>query len=228
MSVSKDPPQILQRLAAPPLSIRIEPGLEEAELARIETEFSIEFPPDLRALLANGMPVGSAPPPPGATGRSSGFPDWRNTSTEELRRELSRPLDAVLFDVRERGFWFTSWPDRPESLDEALAFAAREIMRAPRLVPVYGRRYISSAPVESGNPILSVYQTDVICYGADLDDYFENEFFDKHDEFHRRGGTVTKPVRHIPFWGELAGFSCVALTGRRDNSPAAHAVRCRS
>ncbi|PNX89224.1 hypothetical protein L195_g045341, partial [Trifolium pratense] len=37
--------------------IQLQQGLSEAEFARIEAEFGFVFPPDLRAILAAGLPV---------------------------------------------------------------------------------------------------------------------------------------------------------------------------
>jgi hypothetical protein len=37
-------------------------------------------------------------------------------------------------------------------------------------------RYLPEKSHEPGNPVFSVYQADVIYYGADLIDYFEREF----------------------------------------------------
>ncbi len=88
-------------------------------------------------------------------------------------------------------------------MEAAVEIAAREIGAGAPLIPIYSHRYIPSAPSEAGNPILSVYQTDVIYYGSDLEDYFVNEFFDKENRFNRSGGRVVKPRRNVPFWGEL-------------------------
>jgi hypothetical protein len=46
----------------------------------------------------------------------------------------------------------------------------------PALVPVYKHRYLPTMPSESGNPVLSVVQTDIIYYGNDLLDWFDYEF----------------------------------------------------
>lgn len=65
------------------------------------------------------------------------------------------------------------------------------------LVPVYGHRYIPAQPHESGNPVVSVYQTDIIFYGLNLEDWIEHEF---------QGGEITRELsryKRIPFWTEL-------------------------
>jgi hypothetical protein len=73
---------------------------------------------------------------------------------------------------------------------------------APKLIPIYSHRYIPEKPNESGNPILSVYQTDIIYYGANLLEYFENEF--------RRKGTkleIDSRIKEIEFWSEIINQS---------------------
>ena len=45
--------------------IPVQAGLSDAEFARAEAKFGFVFPPDLRAVLSAGLPVGP------------GFPDWR-------------------------------------------------------------------------------------------------------------------------------------------------------
>jgi len=39
-------------------------------------------------------------------------------------------------------------------------------------IPVYSHRYLPSEPKATGNPVLSVHQTDIIYYGNDLASYF--------------------------------------------------------
>ena len=33
-----------------------------------------------------------------------------------------------------------------------------------------------SLPAEADNPVLSIHQSDIICYGLNLEDYFKNEY----------------------------------------------------
>ncbi len=69
-------------------------------------------------------------------------------------------------------------------------------------MPLFGHRFITTAPTGGGHPVLSVYQaTDTIVYGHDLADYLHHEF------------SITRPpwaassTEPIPFWGELFGLS---------------------
>jgi hypothetical protein len=72
----------------------------------------------------------------------------------------------------------------------------RDRKASPKLVPLVSHRYLPSEPNEAGNPIFSIYQSDVIYYGADLADYFEREFGNTRTP-------VVGPARPIRFWSEL-------------------------
>ena len=83
------------------MDLRKEPGLTDAEFARIETEFGFRFADDHRAFLAGGVPSGR------------GWPDWRGPDRQALRDRLAAPVEGVLFDVAENGFWYADWGARP-------------------------------------------------------------------------------------------------------------------
>lgn len=114
----------------------------------------------------------------------------------------ARPVDGICFDVEHNAFWYDPWGPRPADLEEACALARRHLQAAPPLVPIYLHRFIPAEPAQAGNPILSVVQADIICYGADLEDYLAREF----------GGNGSRPVsppvgeagvESIPFWGDI-------------------------
>jgi len=50
-------------------------------------------------------------------------------------------------------------------------------------------------PYERGNPVFSVYQTDVIHYGANLQDWIERERVDLSEK-------PWPPLKEIRFWSE--------------------------
>ncbi|EFL33628.1 predicted protein [Streptomyces viridochromogenes DSM 40736] len=66
--------------------------------------------------------------------------------------------------------------------------------RPRRLPRTAARRGADGHPDRTGTPVLSMYQTDIICYGTDLADHFHHEF----------GRPVPTPEGHqdgtIPFW----------------------------
>lgn len=165
--------------------IGVDPGLSDDELAAIEERFGLRFPPDLRALLADGLPVGAR------------FPDWRRDAEDELRSLLDAPVDGVLFDVERNGAWLLSWGERPADAAHALAIARERLADAPPLIPVYSHRYLPSEPERAGNPVLSVHQSDIIVYGDDLASYLAKEFGVPSPD------AAPGSARHIRVWSDL-------------------------
>ena len=148
-------------LAALPTGIG--PGLSDAEVEAVEERFEFRFAADHRVFLQAGLPQGL------------GWPDWRDGDPEELRRRLDWPREGVLFDAKH-GFWYPDWGQKPEDRQEALRLAQTRLRDVPQLVPVYLHRYLPGIAGQSGHPVLSVYQTDIIYYGNDLADYLHQEF----------------------------------------------------
>ena len=64
---------------------------------------------------------------------------------------------------------------------------------APRLIPLYGHRFLPSYENQE-MPILSVVDLDIIYYGKDLYDYFEIEFGN------RKLSLALKEYKQVPFW----------------------------
>lgn len=156
----------------------IAPGLTDAEFERIETTYGFEFADDHRAFLAAGLPL-SVPLEP-VDGVSYAWkrpwPDWRDPDSHAVRERLEWPVDGVLFDVAHNVVWDDAWGARPAGRDEAVETARRGLAQVPRLVPVYGHRFLPAGRGTAGHPVLSVVQTDIIYYGTDLVDYLHQEF----------------------------------------------------
>lgn len=165
--------------------IAFKPGLTDAECAAIEQRYQFRFPPDLRSLLQFALPVGAE------------FPDWRDAPEAQIHNALDWPADGICFDIEHNEFWLPAWGPRPPDLTEAYAIASRAVAAAPCLIPVYSHRYTPDQPARAGNPIFSVYQTDVIYYGLDLADYFTHEF-----KFPRPAWAATS-ARPIFLWDGL-------------------------
>ncbi|MGW3389922.1 hypothetical protein [Streptomyces cinereoruber] len=149
------------------------PGLTEEELGRIEATYAFEFSPEHRTFLAAGLPVAS-PPEEGAAWEQP-WPDWRHADPDDLRDRLEWPVREVLNDVAH-GSWHPALGPRPTSMGEAVEAARAVLAQAPRLVPVYAHRFIPAGRATPGHPVLSVWGTDIICYGHNLADYIDREF----------------------------------------------------
>ncbi|MET7769592.1 hypothetical protein [Nocardia sp. NPDC005366] len=76
------------------------------------------------------------------------WPDWRDGDQEDLQRHLDWPVDDAIWQVEREGQWLRG---------------------VPRLVPVYGHRFLPAGCGSWGHPVLSVWRLgDIICYGGDL------------------------------------------------------------
>lgn len=80
------------------------------------------------------------------------------------------------------------------------------MQKVPKLIPIYGHRYIPIVNGLDNPPIFSVYQTDVIYYGIDLENYFRIEFdFLKWDVIN---DAIDKDkITLIPFWSQFCYYN---------------------
>lgn len=158
-------------------------GYSQGELERAQETFGLSFPPDLADLLLDRRPI-------------LGY-DWR-TDHSQIRAMLAWPIEGILFDVENNAFWLAEWGSRPTETVARREIVQAAVAAAPTLIPLIGHRFLPSEPNEAGNPVFSVYQTDIIYYGANLEHYFNNEF---------RGWSASEDgaYRQIPFWSDLAG-----------------------
>ncbi|KAL4582288.1 hypothetical protein LXL04_006834 [Taraxacum kok-saghyz] len=143
----------------------VQQGLSDKEFARAEAEFGFAFPPDLKAVLSAGLPVGP------------GFPDWRSAGSarQQLRATLDLPIAAISFHIARNAVWSKSWGVRPSEPEKAMKIARNALKRAPLLVPVFNHCYIPCNPSLAGNPIFYVDENQIFCCGFDLSDFFDRE-----------------------------------------------------
>jgi hypothetical protein len=143
---------------------RLEPGLSPAELAALQAKWGLALSADHAELLQLGVPVGE------------GWLDWRAGPDAVISARLRAPVEGLLFDVVHNDFWPASWGARPDDTGRAEERAAAALATWPRLVPLYGHRYLPPGPIAAPSPVLSVVQSDVIYYGRDLLAWVEREF----------------------------------------------------
>ncbi|HLY22670.1 MAG TPA: DUF2167 domain-containing protein [bacterium] len=185
------------------LPVKFERGLTDQELDDLERKFDFRFPPDLRLFLSLGLPVDTRMSKP--RGRLSGWLNWRRASEAEIRERLNHPYEGICFDVKN-GIWLEAWGEKPPILEDRLGKIKQLMTEAPRLIPIYGHRYIPDRPHEEGNPIFSVWQTDIIHCGSDLEGYLENEFpyrFGISLETHTQTPSLKRPAKAIEFWADI-------------------------
>ena len=156
--------ELIELLRTGRRSVIFAEGLTDAEIARAEERYEFHFPIDLREFLQTALPWGFP------------FPDWRSEDMTVIREMMDLPLQGILFDVVQNDFWLPEWGPRPEQIEDSIAIVEEQVRQDPRLIPIWSRRMMPDRPLDAGNPVLSVHQTDIIHYGFDLDDYFRNEF----------------------------------------------------
>lgn len=99
------------------------------------------------------------------------FYHWqRDTQAIEVAYEWL--VEGIFFDVQQADLWMRSWGAKPVTA-EAQKVRVRELVNAaPKLIPVIEHCYLLAEPCKAGNPVLSIYQSDMIVYGVDLRDFF--------------------------------------------------------
>ena len=190
------------------------PGLSDEEIASIERKWNIRFPPDYRLFLHLLHAVGQEKP---GTGRSRKrlvpvrkskiVYNWL-LDTKDLRRMFAWPFDGLAFDLEYDDLWLPDWGERPPTASARRKRLREAISSAPKLIPITGHRYLLAEPLRAGNPVLSVYQADIIIYGADLRRYLLVEFahllgIDRERAI-QESMTAAQLLADIPFWGEVA------------------------
>jgi hypothetical protein len=177
------------------------PGYTQGELDEAQERYAVRFPPDLIGLLLERQPA-------------NGY-NWKGEDAR-IRRMLRWPLEMLLFDV-EQGFWWPEWGERPSLTEERMEVVENAIRDVPKLIPLLSHRFIPEEPNEEGNPVFSMHGFDTIYYGANLTEYFRNEF----QGMHQIGST-----RHIPFWSDIVerpqdAYAFYAATGKPQAAAAA-------
>jgi len=126
------------------------PGLSATELALAEAALGgVQLPPDLRELLALGVPSGD------------GFPDYRSPAGLRLLRFAAQEVPAAVAAALPLA------PGRRPAPGRAAP---------PPLVPLCGRHYVPAMPCLAGNPVFHVSDSGVTFAGANAADFLLRAF----------------------------------------------------
>lgn len=169
-------------------NIPIATGLTQQELTHIESTHRFSFPPDLRSILREGLPVGQ------------GFPNWRASSEQQLDILINLPILGLCKEVHRRKFWHKKWGHRPKDDDHAVDLAKGYLKKypVPVLVPVYRNCYVPASPCLSGNPVFYIDGLDVKVCSYDVVGFFKDLC-----------GFMGSPVwaatvaRRVEFWSDM-------------------------
>ncbi|XAR51419.1 hypothetical protein NMG60_11006041 [Bertholletia excelsa] len=193
-------------------NVPVAEGLSEGELAAVESAFDFRFPPDLRHILQEGLPVGP------------GFPNWRSSSIQQLDILLNLPVLGICKEISRRNFWVKSWGDKPENMDEAVKLAKRFLKKAPVLVPIYRNFYIPDVPNLAGNPVFYVNGGEIRVSSFDIAGVFQIIDFESEKGVRKRpslSSLMNAPAwaateaRRIEFWTDLAAPAAQSRCERR-------------
>ena len=164
--------------------VRLIPGMTEKEISYAEEFYNIKFPNNYKEMLMNFVPV------------SNGFYNWNDYSKENvnlIKNMLELPYEDIIFDIRENDFWLEQIGEHSNDVEERIKMFNNYKNNIPKIIPIYSHRYvISDNNVEY--PVISIHQTDVIYYGANLLEYFENEFNKTYN--------ISK-INKISFWSDI-------------------------
>jgi hypothetical protein len=167
-----------------------EGGLIEGQIAAIESELAISLPDDVKFLMGN------------IREQDSGASPWSTFDRTAYEEQYNWILQGILFDVEHANLWLRRWGPQPRELEAAKNIARRDFADWPKLFPIFGHRFLAVEPCRNDNPIFSVMQTDIICYGANLAHYLLQEFGETRDHAEN---TAAQNPRHIEVWSDFAG-----------------------
>ena len=195
---------------------RWQTGLDEPGIDALEQQWELQFPKDFRQFLS----ILNAPD------RGMYTVDWSDETDDELEETdddvsiydwnkddellisaLNWPLQGLLFDVEENSLWLNSWGKRPGKDTERCKKVTELVAAAPKLIPITGHRYLLASSLAAGNPVLSVWQSDIICYGSNLRNFLLLEYSDllglDYQWKDANEGNTLEKIAAIPFWGEI-------------------------
>jgi hypothetical protein len=187
-------------------------GFSDDEINSFEQIWRIKFPPDyrqfLRLLGAPDRPVYSARYENDSQlvpGEAPSFYNWR-IEGEAIKRAMAWPLEGLIFDLEHNDLWLDSWGVRPNDAGDRQQRLSDLVREAPVLIPICDHRYLLGTPIQAGNPVLSVHQSDIILYGSNLRNYLILELssllgFNHQDTWRKAVEGVS--IESIPFWGEI-------------------------
>lgn len=167
------------------------PGLTPGQISTVQRAYGFLFPTSLADFYSCGLPKAQSP--------LADFPDWKHLdpqSISDVHKRICAPVENLRAAVRD-GFWLDVWGGRPEKNEDVLAIFDSLAEKAPKLIPVYGHRYIPVIEGINDPPVISAVGQDIIYYGCNLIDYLRREFLGK------KGAIERENITRIPFWSDI-------------------------
>ena len=199
-------------------------GLTEVEIDAVERRWSIRFPPDYRLFLRMLHTVDR--PQIGKLYHTSeigieemvmaeaiSFANWL-ADDDYIEQYLNKWIrEGFEFDIEHHSnFWPTSWGTKPEGTAAQQARMTEMLAQAPKMIPIHHHRFLLAEPCVAGNPIYSIWQSDIIIYGDTLRDWLLYEFVDllpverkEIEDYWWQQRRAREPFyMQVPFWNEIA------------------------
>lgn len=163
-------------------------GLSSEDVTKIQNELGFMLPEDFVYLLQNIQDSGGVL-----------FP-WSKFEKKKYDEKIEWVIHGIKFDVEKNALWLSRWGERPEDLSAAYEIVEKDFSTWPKLLPIFGHRFLAAEPCQNGNPVFSIMQTDIIYYGANLAHYLLNEFVDHNWEFH----VNQQAIKKVQIWSDFA------------------------
>ncbi len=172
------------------IGIKFDKGLTEEDIEELEILCNFKFPNEIKEFLKFAVPIGDL------------FYNYNDLSKKNINRinDFQKNIeDAFLFDIEHNNFLemfrkrFQSKNDN-ELQNEILKY----LHSSSKLIPLYGHRCFISGM--NNSPIISFQQpSDSIFYGANLEEYLNNEFINKDWKV----SEITKDFEKSGIWFDL-------------------------
>lgn len=187
-------------------------GLSDGQINGIERRWGCRFPPDyrlfLRTLHATDRPMKGIGYAEGNTVAAIERPGFYNWLTEQgaIRNAVEGEFEGLAGDV-EHYLWFPSWGKRPESTEERWHILRKIFDAAPRLIPIFGHRFLLSDESAAGSAVFSMHHSDIVVHAATLREYLLAEFCEilgietagPSSDMER----LYPQFKKVPFWGDF-------------------------
>lgn len=104
------------------------------------------------------------------------FYNWL-TDDEEIQERMAWPYRTIFEDVvGANKVWLESWGNtRPKSDDDKETVFSEWFKQTPKLLPIKSHRFVVSIENQEGNPVLSIWGSDIVVYGWNMRHYLLNE-----------------------------------------------------
>jgi hypothetical protein len=205
--------------------------LSDAEIDAIEEQWQIRFPPDYR-LLYKWLHATDRPRFPTESGLDAYTPglfyNWQ-LAPAGIHWAYEHILEGFVFDaVHNPQCWRLAWGPVPFTEEEARERLIPIVAAAPRLIPLDGHAYLVAEPCQADNPVLSIYQSDIIVIAPDLRTFLLRAWSRSRAFMHNFGPSLLRLTTHdqktvyeewdrlmeekkqafkdIPFWGDYLFF----------------------